>query len=328
MTLTEDSLPAARNGDEEAFRRLVEPLRPELQAHCYRMLGSLHDAEDAVQDALLRAWRALDGYAGHGSFRGWLYTIATNACLAMLRDRPVRVLPTGLDPDMVPAGEQVPWLDPYPAAGLPGGRVAPEARYELRESVELAFVAALQHLPPRQRAVLVLRDVLGFSARETGTALEMSVAAVNSAIQRAHAVVDERLPERSQQATLRALGDDRLTQIVDRYVEAWEAGDIPAIVGMLADDARLSMPPYAECYAGLDRITWALGAGPMTLRWKLVRCDANGQVAFATYYWSDERGAYVAGAIDVVEFRDDEVSDIVAFLDKPMVERFGLPAQL
>ena len=322
MTLTEELLPAARNGDHEAFRRLVEPVLPEVRAHCYRMLGSVHDADDAVQDALLRAWRALDGYAGRGSFRGWLYAIATNACLAMLRERPVRVLPTGLDPD----AENVRWLDPYPSAGLPDGLVAPEARYELRESIELAFVAALQHLPPRQRAVLVLRDVLGFSARETGAALGMSVAAVNSSLQRAHAVADERLPERSQQATLRSLGDDRLTASVDRYVEAWEAGDVPAIVALLADDARFAMPPYAEFYTGHDEITAAMHAGPMTLRWRLVRCEANGQVAFGTYYWDGE--AFVAGALDLIELRGREVADIVAFIDRGLFERFGLPAQL
>jgi RNA polymerase sigma-70 factor, ECF subfamily len=326
MPSHDELLPAAQGGDQDAYRSLVDPLRAELQAHCYRMLGSVHDAEDALQDTLLRAWRGLARYEGRGSFRGWLYTIATNACLAMIERRPARVLPTGLDPDAVPAAERIAWLEPYPAAALQDGPAAPEARYEQRESVELAFVAALQYLPARQRAVLVLRDVLGFSARESAAALDTTVAAVNSALQRAHASVGHRLPERSQQATLRALGDDELRGLVDRYVAAWEAGDVPAIVAMLATDAKFAMPPYAEFYSGHEEITAALYAGPMTLRWRFVPIRANGQVAFGTYAW--KHGAYVAGAIDVLTLHSNEIADITAFLDRSLFERFGLPAEL
>ena len=195
-------LEAARGGNEEAFRRLLEPYRAELHAQCYRMLGSVHDAEDALQDAMLRAWRALGKFEGRSSLRSWLYTIATNTCLNLIERRPKRVLPIDYGPSVDPHdGLGLPpiestWVEPFPDAGLglEDGYAAPEARYELRESVELAFVAALAHLPPNQRAALILREVLGFSAEETAEALETSVASVNSALQRARKTVDERLP--------------------------------------------------------------------------------------------------------------------------------------
>ena len=204
------SAPATATPEE--FERLVAPHRAGLQAHCYRMLGSTADAEDAVQDALLRAWRGLSGFQGRSSFSSWLYRIATNVCLRMLERRPRRVLPVD-----APEGE-VAWLEPYTDDRL--GPASPEARYEQRESVELAFTAALQHLPPRQRAVLLLRDVLGYAPAEIAEALDTTPAAIYSALQRARSVAEERLPERSQQATLRALGDRPLRAIVDRYVRA------------------------------------------------------------------------------------------------------------
>src|SRR3954470_12954193 len=215
-------LQAARDGGEDAFGRLVEPYRGELHAHCYRMLGSVHDVEDALQDALLRAWRGLKRFEGRSSLRSWLYTIATNTCLNAIARRPKRVLPIDYGPATDPhtgPGEPLVesvWIEPYPdrELGVEDGPYAPEARYERRESLELAFIAALQHLPPNQRAVLILREVLGFSAAEVADTLETSVASVNSALQRARKTVDDKLPERSQQATLRALGDERLRAIV------------------------------------------------------------------------------------------------------------------
>src|SRR3954453_17268982 len=223
-------LDAARGGDDTAFGRLVAPYRNELHAHCYRMLGSTFDAEDALQDALLRAWRGVGRFEGRSSLRSWLYTIATNTCLNEIARRPKRVLPVdygpATDPHVGPGAPVVEsvWIEPYPDERLAveDGYAAPEARYERRESVELAFVAALQHLPASQRAVLILRDVLGFSARETGEALGLSPPAVDSALQRAHKTVDGRLPEQSQQAALRVVGDARLREIVDGYMEAWE----------------------------------------------------------------------------------------------------------
>src|SRR6266540_543023 len=223
-------LQAARRGDADAYGRLVGPYRAELHAHCYRMLGSVTDAEDALQEALLRAWQGLRRFEGRSSLRSWLYKIATNACLRAIERRPTRVLPIDYAPaadphdgPAEPVSESV-WLEPYPdeRLGLEGGLLGPDARYEQREGVELAFIAALQHLPPRQRAVLILRDVLGFSARETAEALETTPVSVDSALQRAHRNVDERLPEQSQQATLRSLGDAALRDVVARYVAAWE----------------------------------------------------------------------------------------------------------
>src|SRR4051794_26633502 len=234
-TQERELLGAARGGDEQAFSRLLEPYRGELHAHCYRMLGSVHDAEDALQDASLRAWRGLARFEGRSSLRSWLYTIATNACLTAIERRPKRVLPIDYGPAADPHGDglglppiESVWVEPYPdeAMGLEDGYAAPEARYELRESVELAFVAALQHLPANQRAALILREVLGFSAKETADALDTSLASVNSALQRARATVDERLPEKSQQSTLRSLGDERLSEIVEGYMDAMRRGDV------------------------------------------------------------------------------------------------------
>src|ERR671917_609975 len=211
----------ARAGDESAFAKLIEPYRGQLHAHCYRMLGSVHDAEDAMQEVSLRAWRGLDRFEGRSSLKSWLYTIATNTCLNQIERRPKRVLPVdyaaAADPHGGP-GEPVVesvWIEPYPddLIGVEDALAGPDARLEQRESVELAFVAALQMLPANQRAVLILREVLGFSAQEVAEALETSVASVNSALQRARKAVEERMPEQSQQATLRSLGDDAVREL-------------------------------------------------------------------------------------------------------------------
>src|SRR5215831_16895293 len=220
---------AAQKGDGDAFGRLVDPHQRELQAHCYRMLGSYADAEDALQETLLRAWRSLARFEGRSSLRSWLYRIATNACLRAIERRPKRVLPMdyapAADPHVARAGpvSDPVWLEPYPDARLGlEGLAGPDARYEQREGIELAFIAALQHLPPRQRAVLILRDVLGFSARETAAVLETTPVSIDSALQRAHKTVDERLPGQTQQQALHHLGDEELSQLVVRYVDAWE----------------------------------------------------------------------------------------------------------
>src|SRR5829696_2418906 len=281
---------AARAGDEDAFARLVEPHRKALHAHCYRMLGSVADAEDALQEALLNAWRGLAKFEGRSSLRSWLYTIATNACLRAIERRPKRVLPIDYAPAADPHDglaeplvESV-WLEPYPDErhGLEDGLAGPEARYEQRESVELAFIAALQHLPARQRAVLILRDVLGFSARETAAALEMSSPGVDSALQRAHKAVDERLPDRSQQAVLGSLDDQGVREIVDRYVDAFERADVDAVVEMLAADGAFTMPPLPTWYRGREAVAAFLKGHVLASenRWRLVPARANGQLAF------------------------------------------------
>jgi RNA polymerase sigma-70 factor (ECF subfamily) len=328
-------LDLARGGDERAYDRLVEPYRAELRAHCYRMLGSAHDAEDVLQEALLRAWRALPGLQARSSLRTWLYTIATNACLRAIERRPKLVLPIDYgppgDPHGVPAAPLVEsvWLEPIaddrlaPAAGL----AAPEARYEQRESVELAFIAALQHLPARQRAVLILRDVLGFSAREVAETLHMTPPAVDSALQRAHRSVDERLPQRSQQSNLRTVGDERLHAVVDEFVAAWERADVDAVVALLAEDAALAMPPTPTWFRGRAAIATFLAAYPLTgeLRWRTVLTGANGQLALAHYAWRDEPGRWEAHSIDVLTFEGAQIAQITVFMAPGAVEGFGLP---
>jgi RNA polymerase sigma-70 factor (ECF subfamily) len=278
--------------ESASFEELIEPYRAELYAHCYRLLGSAHDAEDALQDALLRAWRGLPRFEGRSSLRSWLYRIATNSCLRLIERRPKRVLPIDYGPQNDPHDElasplvESVWIEPYPDAALTDGFASPEARYEQRESVELAFVAALQHLPPRQRAVLILRDVLGFSGAEVAETLDTTPKAVYSALQRAHQTVDEYLPALSQQATLRSLGDARVREIVEHYVDAWERGDVEAIVSMLADDAILAMPPRPSWYRGLEAARVFLARGPLapTHSRRLRPAHANGQIALGSYY--------------------------------------------
>jgi RNA polymerase sigma-70 factor, ECF subfamily len=330
--IEQELLDAARGGDEDAFRRLIEPHRGELHAHCYRMLGSLHDAEDALQDTLLRAWRALPRFAGPRLLRPWLYRIATNVCLDTLARRSKRLLPiergSPAGPDDDP-GEPVTeslWLEPYPdrEIGLEDGYAAPEARYEQREAVELAFIAALQHLPATQRAVLILRDVLGFSAGEVAETLEMTTASVNGALQRARKTVDERIPARSQQATLRSLGDKRVREIVANYIDAWERGDVDALVVMLAEDATFAMPPYPVWWRGREVIA-AFAAEPGH---RYLPAHANGQAANAAYRWSPETGSYVAEALEVLTLEETKVKAMTAFMTPEVFPRFGLPAEL
>jgi RNA polymerase sigma-70 factor, ECF subfamily len=336
--MEKELLEAACGGDEDAFRRLVEPHRAELHAHCYRMLGSVHDAEDALQDALLRAWRGLCKFDRRSRLRRWLYRIATNASLDALARRPKRVLPIDygppVDPDSSEPGEPLAnslWLEPYPdqMIGLEDGYAAPEARYEQRESVELAFVAALQHLPPRQRAVLILREVLGFSAKEVSQTLGTTVASVNSALQRARKTLDERLPEKSQQATLRSLGNEGVREIVQGFIDAFERGDVDAIVALLAEDATFTMPPYPEWYRGREAVSdsWLMPGGtPPRLRY--VPTTANGQLALGTYQLDAAGKRFVPIALDVLTLRDARIVDITAFRTPRVFGPFGLPAQL
>jgi RNA polymerase sigma-70 factor (ECF subfamily) len=329
-------LEAARGGDEQAYASLVAEHRPALHAHCYRLLGSVPDAEDALQEALLGAWRGLPRFEGRSSLRTWLYTIATNACLKAIERRPTRVLPVDFGPASgdphreldEPLVESV-WLEPYPDGALGPGRHAPEARYEQREAVELAFVAALQHLPARQRAVLILRDVLGFSGAETAEMLETSAEAVYSALQRAHRTVDERLPDRSQQATLRGLADGAVAALAARYADAWERADVAAIVEMLTEDAVIAMPPYRTWFAGRDAVAGFLARVPLRgVRWRVVPTGANGQLGFAHYLLSEETGRYEWHSVELLTLRGDRIAEIAAFLDPGGHRAFGMPAVL
>jgi RNA polymerase sigma-70 factor (ECF subfamily) len=309
-------LDAARQGDEAAFSQLVARYRGELHAHCYRMLGSVPDAEDALQDALLGAWRGLARFEGRSSLRSWLYTITTNACLKAIERRPKRVLPIDYGPPSdphtrpgEPLAESV-WIDPYPDD--------PQARYEQREGVELAFIAALQFLPPRQRAALILRDVLGFSARETAAALDINPPAVDSLLQRAHKTVDARLPERSQQAALRSLDDEQMRELVDEFVQAWQRADVDAVVAMLTDDAIVAMPPQPTWFAGREAVTAFLEEYPFgqPRDWRVVETRANGQLAFLHYIDG------VPDALSVITLRGDRIAEVMFFREPEVLARF------
>src|SRR5437773_2703431 len=316
MTAPAALIDAARSGDARAFEQLVAPYRGELQAHCYRMLGSLHDAEDAVQDTLVRAWRSVGRLDERGFVRAWLYKIATNRCLTVIEQRGRRELPVGVPPG-TPAAE-ISWLEPYPD-------VSPETHYLARETIELAFVAALQHLSAMQRAALILREVLGFSAAEVAGQLGTSTASVNSALQRARKAIGSAAP--TQQSVLRDLGDAAVADVVTRWADAWQAGDVDAIVAMLADDARYSMPPLPAWYRGKDEIRAFLLRGPLRSRWRFLPTTANGQLAFGTYMWDDAAGAYVPGGLDVLTLLDGRVAEITAFLTADLT-RFGLPPRI
>jgi RNA polymerase sigma-70 factor (ECF subfamily) len=329
-------LAAARDGDEDAFARLIDPYRRELHAHCYRMLGSAADAEDALQDALLGAWRGLPRFEERSSLRSWLYTIATNACLRAIGRRPKRVLPVDYGPpadphDAIaePLVESV-WIEPFAGVVL-ADLATPAARYEQREAVELAFIAALQHLPARQRAVLILRDVLGFSARETAKTLDTTAVSIDSALQRAHKAVDARLPQRSQQETLRSLEDGDLKQVVEGFVTAWERADVDAIVSMLAQDAVFAMPPEPTWFTGHDAIGAFLAAIPLAPdapRHRLVPTWANGQVAFGHYSWRAEPNAFVRHAITILTLRGTQIAEITIFKSTEAFAGFELPERL
>lgn len=324
-----EPVPAAVLRDEQAFRRLVEPYRRELRAHCYRMSGSLHDADDLVQESMLRAWRGLAGYEGRASLRTWLHRVTTNACLDALDKRGARVLPRDVGTPSDPSAEMAPdaeltWLEPAPDALADTTPVSPEARYDARESIALAFLTALQHLPPRQRAVLLLRDVIGHDAAECAEILETTVVSVNSALQRARETLAARpsaVPPKEDGAT---------SALLARYVHAWEQADVGALVSLLREDATLAMPPYAGWMQGRAAIGASIGAMVLPPEARgtlsLVPIRANGAPAFAMYARDAATGELRAAAIHVVTVEDGAIRAIDAFLDPTLFPRFGLPA--
>jgi RNA polymerase sigma-70 factor, ECF subfamily len=315
-------LELARSGDESAFADLAGRYRSELRAHSYRLTGSLHDADDAVQDGLLHAWQGLPRFEGRGSLRSWLYAIVTNAAIDLLRHRSRRELPVEFSPAADPGADldwpltDQPWLAPCPDDWLTRHTLAsPEVKYEQRESVELAFLIALQHLPPLQRNVLLLREVVGFSAAEIAGQLDTSTQAVNSALQRARAALRGRLPARSQQAVLRTLGDDRTRAIVERFADAIERGDADTLVSMLTHDASWSMPPLPTWYRGHEGIRQHLVRDVLIHGWQHLPARSNGQLAFGSYLLSPTQGKYIAASLNVLTLdgADARISAVIGF---------------
>jgi len=329
---------AARGGDQHAFSDLIEPYRRELQVHCYRLLGSLQDAEDQVQETLLRAWRRLDSFEGRASFRAWLYKIATNTCFNALRRRPRRSLPTVTH---APADPRAPFtspitelicLEPLPDDLLAGVAANPEARYDAHESIALAFLVALQALPPRQRAVLILRDVLDWHASEVAELLDLTVSAVNSALHRARTTLAQHYHADELDKPQLAPADEGTRGLLDRYVRAWETADVTGLITLLKEDAVFSMPPFPAWYRGRAAvgafIAAAIFAGQARGWARLQPARANGQPAFAIYQRDASSKVYRAFAVQVLRCDREQIAEIIIFLNPALVARFGLPAEL
>jgi RNA polymerase sigma-70 factor, ECF subfamily len=346
-------LARAQAGDGAAFGQLTEPFRRELHVHCYRMLGSAHDAEDMLQETLVAAWRAMAQFEGRSSLRAWLYRIATNQCLNALRGAKGRALgarrvaaaaqgggmPGGGMPGQAmalpePAASDEPvWLEPYPdamLAELPDAAPGPEARYEARESISLAFIVALQRLPPRQRAALVLRDALGYRAAEAAQILECSLDTVNGSLKRARAALSGlRRPDAIAQAPLPGSAAER--DAVGRFTDAFERGDVAGLVAMLTDDAWLSMPPWPVAFRGpaaAERLLSVLVFRGGTRRFLLVPTRANGQPAFACYFTDGDAPAASGDGMFVLGLAGSRISGVTRFLDNGLLPRFGVPADL
>ncbi len=331
--------------DQAESSLLIEPYRRELLLHCYRLLGSLYDAEDAVQEAMLRAWRHFGTFTDLGprSLRTWLYTIATNTCFDALKKRSPRTLPTAAflasDPTraVAPRSAEALWLEPFPDSWLTEATENPEARYTRHESVSLAFLTALQLLPPRQRAILLLSDVLDWRASEIAQLLDLSVSAVNSALHRARVTLEKNYHNEQREMAQIYRADVATNTLLARYLQAWETDDVDGLVALLTEDATLSMPPVPSWYQGREAIRTILLAvlfpSDLQNRWRLFPTHANGQPAFVVYRADEVTGFYRAFALQVVALdgsrRDQrQVADVTAFLGPKLVTSFGFPLQL
>jgi RNA polymerase sigma-70 factor, ECF subfamily len=331
-------LDAARAGNQTEFSKLTEPHRRELQVHCYRMLGSLQDAEDVVQETLLRAWQKINTYEGRASFRAWLYKIATNACLDALDRRPRRTMPPSRNPASDPNAPITPpitepiWLEPIPDELVAGLDEHPEARYDARESITLAFLAVLQVLPPRQRAVLILCDVLEWHADQVGSMLALTVAAVNSALHRARVTLAKHYRSHDLGSMSATPSDENTRGLLERYMRAWENADIDALVAMLKEDATFPMPPSPSWYQGKsairDFIATKILAGDARGRFRFLPTCANGQPAFGWYQRDEISNTFRGFAIQVITFDGDLISDITTFMNPGLLMWFGLPSEL
>jgi RNA polymerase sigma-70 factor (ECF subfamily) len=322
---------------DEEFATAIEPYRRELQAHCYRMLGNVHEAEDLAQDALIRAWQRRETFEGRGTLRAWLYKIATNTCLNALVRKPRRTLPLAngtaalIDAPIPPALREPIWLEPFPDAWLAEDSdqsANPEARVAAKESITLAFMTALHQLPPRQRAVLLLCDVLDWSVNDAVDLLEMTRSAAKSALHRARATLAQcyrRAPD-----DVINIADDALRDKLAHYVRAWESADVEGLVALLKDDASFSMPPIPVWYCGREAIRWLTGrtvfAGAPSRRWRLLPTRASGRLAFGLYKLDEGDGTFHAYGIQVVSFRDGQVADITTCINPTLTASFGLPS--
>jgi RNA polymerase sigma-70 factor (ECF subfamily) len=336
LAVEQELVGAASAGDQEAFRRLFDEHRRAIHVHCYRMLGSLHDAEDATQETFLRGWRRLGTFEGRSTLRSWLYGIATNACLDMLERRSKRVLPHDVTPaadphaDVQPPATEIPWLEPYPDVLLEDAD--PSVVVFARETIELAFLAAIQHLSPKQRAVLILRDVLHWSASEVAELLDTSAAAVNSALQRARATLSRRAPASHLDAAASRASDEDEQRLLQRYVRAWEHADVAALVALLKEDATMTMPPVPSWYAGRE----AIGAffathvfGPAGVgETRLVVTRANRAPALAVYHWNEEEDVFRPLGIKIFAIAEGAIATISGFSDTSLFPLFQLPPAL
>ena len=318
---------------------LIEPYRGELHLHCYRLLGSLHDAEDVVQETMLRAWRHFDTFNGAASLRTWLYTIATNACLDALKKRSPRTMPTAasaeashLSPVAKPSAEVL-WLEPFPDTWLAEATENPEARYSRHESISFAFLTALQLLPPRQRAILILSDVLEWRASEIAHLLEISVSAVNSALHRARVTLAQNYHTDKQEMVSVSHADAETNALLSRYMHAWETDDVTGLVALLKEDAILSMPPIPSWYRGREAIRSILIVRfGMRNRWRLYPTRANGQPAFVLYIANEASSSYRAFGVQVITLDDSplkkQVAEVTIFHTSSLVTFFGFPLEL
>jgi RNA polymerase sigma-70 factor, ECF subfamily len=314
----------------EEFARLTDPFRPELLAHCYRMLGSVHEAEDQVQETMIRAWRSYGDFEGRASLRTWLYRIATNACLRSLENSSRRPLPSGIggpgeypEAPLAPARPEVPWLQPIPDALVSAGTADPAEVVATRESVRLALIAALQYLPARQRAVLILRDVLRWRAAEVAELLGTTTTAVNRLLQRARARLEQVAPDEDQ---IREPADPADRDLLDKYVTAFQNADVPAVMQLLREDAVFEMPPLPTWFAGRELIARFLQARVLSDpgRFQMIPTAANGQPAFAAYL-RDHDGVYRAHSICVLTIAASRVARVTSFNDPGLFAIFGLP---
>jgi RNA polymerase sigma-70 factor (ECF subfamily) len=327
-------LAAARSGDREAFGALIEPYRRELLLHCYRLLASLEDAEDLVQETFLRAWQHLGRFEGDTLFRAWLYKIATNACLDYLAGRSRRLLAparyAAADPQepVVPPMHDPIWPEPFPDTLLPQ-TASPEAQYLAREKISLAFVTALQVLPPRQRAILILRDVLEWPAREVAALLDLSVSAVTSALHRARTTLHNRTPTTYLDPGMHH-ADTSTRALLERYLHAWEHDDVDALTRLLHEEARLSMPPSPSWYQGRDAIStfWRRITFRERDRWRLQPTGANTQAAFGLYVREPATGRYQAHGLQVLTLTDRQIGELTTFYSPSLFGYFDLPQEL